>query len=159
MSTFTGEEQATPPPIERVGIVGGGTMGTGIATACLLAGLEVMLVEREEEASSGAKATVGRHLDGSLKRGVIDQQMRDDIDRRFQTSEDFDALGRVDLVIEAVFEDLRVKQGVFKTLDEVTKSRAILATNTSYLDVNRIAEAVGDPSRVLGLHSSRRPTS
>ena len=152
VSTFAGKEQATPFAVEQVGIVGGGTMGTGIATACLLAGLDVTLVERDDDASRKAQATVDRHLDGSLKRGLIDQQKRAEIDGRFETHEGFDALAQVDLVIEAVFEELRVKQDVFKTLDEVTQSTTILATNTSYLDVNRIAEAVVDPSRVLGLH-------
>ncbi len=104
-------KQARPRRLERVGVIGGGTMGAGIAVALLDAGLPVVMVEQ----------------DGA-------------------------ALGDADLVIEAVFEDMDVKQAVFTQLDRVVRPDAVLATNTSYLDVDRIAQATRDPGRVLGLH-------
>jgi len=139
-------------PVEHIGIVGGGTMGAGIATACLLAGLPVTLAERDDSAASRARDTVTDMLAGSVKRGKITAVRRDALLESFTATSKTAALASADLVIEAVFESMEVKAEVFATLDRVCKPGAILATNTSYLDVNAIAAATSRPGDVLGLH-------
>lgn len=141
-----------PRDVRSVGVVGGGTMGAGIAVACLLSGLPVVLVERDEEALAAGLGRIGKTLDASAARGVISAEQRAQLDGQITGATAYDALADVDLVIEAVFEDMDVKKEVFAKLDAACKPEAVLATNTSYLDVNEIAEAVRDPSRVLGLH-------
>ena len=142
-----------PRRIDRVGVVGGGTMGAGIATALLLAGLPVTLVERDAAAADRARATIARNLDGAQRRGKLTAAARDALlDDALTTVLDHDALAQADLVIEAVFEDMAVKAEVFAALDRVCKPGAILATNTSYLDVDRIAAGTGRPQDVIGLH-------
>ena len=147
------EAGATPRSVESVGVIGGGTMGSGIATAALLAGLPVTLVERDGEALARGRATVEKNLAGAVKRGKLAEAKRDAIlsDMLTATTE-FDALAGCDLVIEAVFEDMAVKEDIFRRLDALAKPGAILATNTSYLDVDRIAAATGRPGDVIGLH-------
>jgi 3-hydroxyacyl-CoA dehydrogenase len=127
-------------------------MGAGIATTALLAGRSVVMIERDEAALDRGLGTVRGHLANSLKRGVIDAAGHAARLERLSGATDHAALGTVDLVIEAVFEDMDVKRAVFAELDRTTRPDAILATNTSYLDVNRIAAAVRDPGRVVGLH-------
>ncbi|MDE0698799.1 MAG: 3-hydroxyacyl-CoA dehydrogenase NAD-binding domain-containing protein [Boseongicola sp.] len=138
--------------IASVGVIGGGTMGAGIATAFLRAGYPVHMVEREAGAVGTARKRVQDILEQGRKRGLLAQVQLDSMHNRFRASDRYGDLDEVDLVVEAVFEDIAVKRGVFAQLDEVTKPRAILATNTSYLDVNQIAGAVADPARVIGLH-------
>ncbi len=139
-----------PRDVTRVGVIGGGTMGAGIATACLLAGLTVTLVERDDQAADKARATITGNLDAAVKRGKLDD--RDTALARLHTVTDYAALSDADLAIEAVFEDMDVKKDVFARLDAVLKPGAILATNTSYLDVNEIAQATSRPGDVIGLH-------
>jgi 3-hydroxyacyl-CoA dehydrogenase len=139
-------------PTATVGVVGGGTMGAGIATAALLAGRRVTLVERDDAALARGLATIHTNLDGSVKRGVLDAAGHATALGRLDGSTGYAALADADLVIEAVFEDLAVKAEVFTALDRATRPGAILATNTSYLDVDRIAATVADPGRVVGLH-------
>lgn len=139
-------------PTATVGVVGGGTMGAGIATACLLAGRKVVLIEREDAALERGLGTIRGNLDGSLKRGLVDAARHGEMLGLLSGATDYAALADADLAIEAVFEDLDVKTAVFQALDAATRADAILATNTSYLDVNRIAATVRDPSRVVGLH-------
>lgn len=141
-----------PKEIEECGIVGGGTMGAGIAAAALLAGFQITMLERDTEAAEAGAQRVRKILDGSLSRGLISSQQRAAIGQAFATSIDYTALARCDLVIEAVFEDMAVKKLVFKKLCEVCRPDAILATNTSYLNVNEIAASAKNPERVLGLH-------
>jgi 3-hydroxyacyl-CoA dehydrogenase len=141
-----------PCSIELVGVIGGGTMGAGIATALLLSDMQVVMIERDETALEKGLHTVKYYLRNSLKRGLIDAAKHDQLITRLGGSIKYDALADADLVIEAVFEDMDVKLEVFAKLDAVTKPEAILATNTSYLDVNRIAASVNNPSRVVGLH-------
>ncbi len=144
---------AEPRPVARLGVVGGGTMGQGIAVAALTAGLEVTLIERDAAAAERAGAAVARILEGSVARGKLSAEARDRmLARAFRGATDYQALSDADLVIEAVFEDLAAKQDVFGELDRVCRPGAVLATNTSYLDVNRIAEATGRPGDVIGLH-------
>ncbi|UWQ21524.1 3-hydroxyacyl-CoA dehydrogenase NAD-binding domain-containing protein [Jannaschia sp. W003] len=145
-----GLEGVRPRPVSHVGVVGGGTMGAGIAASCLLAGLRVTLVERDDAAAAKARATVEGILDGAVKRGKMSAAKRKGV--RFETATDYAALGDADLAVEAVFESMDVKRAVFAELDRVMKPGAVLATNTSYLDVNAIAEATSRPGDVLGLH-------
>lgn len=154
---FFAERAAARPPevkgvepraLERAGVVGGGTMGAGIATAMLAAGLPVTLVERDDAAADRAKAAVESLVAAGARRGRI----ADDAARRLTVATDYAALAEADLVIEAVFEDIDAKRAVFARLDEVCRPDAVLSTNTSCLDPGDIAAAAGRPERVLALH-------
>jgi len=127
-------------------------MGAGIATAALLAGRSVTMIERDEAALGRGLETVRGHLAGALKRGKLDEAGHARALGRLSGATDYAAIGAVDIVIEAVFEDMEVKRAVFAELGRAARRDAILATNTSYLDVDLIAAAVADPGRVVGLH-------
>lgn len=143
----------TPRPIAKVGVVGGGTMGAGIATSALLAGLDVTLAEREAQAAEKAAATVQSHLSGAVKRGKLKQDAYDAImGGKFRTTTDYSDFADVDLMIEAVFESMEVKKDVFGQLDAICKPGAILASNTSYLNIDEIAAMTKRPEDVIGLH-------
>ncbi|MCR9283464.1 MAG: 3-hydroxyacyl-CoA dehydrogenase NAD-binding domain-containing protein [Rhodobacteraceae bacterium] len=147
------EATATAREINSVGVIGGGTMGSGIATAILLAGLPVTLTERDQDGLDRGVATITRNLDGAVKRGKLSEAGRDDIlAAKLGTSTDLGALSDADLVIEAVFEDMGVKRDIFQTLDKVCKAGTVLASNTSYLDINEIAASTSRPQDVIGLH-------
>ena len=139
-------------PVGTVGVIGGGTMGAGIAAACLIGGLSVILVERDREAAAAGRGRVEAILGESVARGVLDGAAREAALARLATDTAFGGLGRADLVIEAVFEDMAIKKDVFARLDGATRPDAVLATNTSYLDVNEIASVLADPARAIGLH-------
>lgn len=142
--------KATSRPIARVGVIGGGTMGAGIASLCLMRGLTVTLIERDVSSLAAGSARVRSTLESSARRGLLT-----DLDAtlaRFEAATDDSVLADMDLVIEAVFEDMEVKKQLFRRLDAVTRPDAILATNTSYLDVTEIAACLRDPSRAIGLH-------
>ena len=141
-----------PRDFERIGIIGGGTMGSGIATACLLSNLSVIMIERDQSALEIGLARVRDSLTAGVKRGLMTQQECEQRFAMLSGATEYTALSEADLVVEAVFEDMAVKHDVFKRLDTATKPDAILASNTSYLDVNEIASVVRDPSRVIGLH-------
>jgi len=141
-----------PRPAARVGIVGGGTMGAGIASSCLSAGLNVVLIERDDEALARGRQTVERTFAGAIKRGKLSAEGKDTLMSALSGSTDYADLGGCDLVIEAVFEEISVKRDVFKKLDRHCRPDAILATNTSYLDPREISSALKDSSRFLGLH-------
>ncbi len=142
-----------PRALDAIGVIGGGTMGAGIATAALLAGLSVVMLEMTPEAAQAAKERISKNLGGALKRGKISQEQFEHLTEKALTlSTDYDALKDVDLVIEAVFEDMGVKKEVFGKLDAVCKKGAVLASNTSYLDVNEIAACTSRPEDVIGLH-------
>jgi 3-hydroxyacyl-CoA dehydrogenase len=141
-----------PLPLAQVGVVGGGTMGAGIAAACLLSGLSVTMVERDSNAAQAGHNRVRAILDDSLKRGKLTPAAHSKDMAAFAASDSYEALASADLVIEAAFEDLGVKQAVFAQLDKVVRPEAILASNTSYLDVGAIARDTAHPGRILGLH-------
>ena len=142
-----------PRALQSVGIIGGGTMGAGIATACLLAGMNVVLIEMSDDAAAAAKQRVAGNLAGALKRGKISQEKHDHLlTIALEVSQNYDSLASVDLVIEAVFEDMAVKKEVFGKLDAVCKDGCVLASNTSYLDVDEIAASTSRPADVIGLH-------
>jgi len=143
---------AKPRPIESIGVVGGGTMGAGIAVAVLDAGLPVTMIERDDEALARGRKHVEKVYDGLIAKGRITPDAKDATMARFSGSTSYDALAQADLVIEAVFEDMAVKHAVFAELDRVCKPGAVLATNTSYLDIDEIAAAISRPQDVVGLH-------
>ncbi|MCL4138176.1 UNVERIFIED_CONTAM: hypothetical protein GTU68_052554 [Idotea baltica] len=143
----------TPRALNAIGVIGGGTMGAGIATAALLAKLDIVLIETGAEQAQAARGRIEGNLQGALGRGKITQQQYDFLTTQSLTvATDYAELGNVDLVIEAVFEDMAVKKEVFGKLDAVCKPGAILASNTSYLDVDEIASSTSRPADVIGLH-------
>ncbi|HNP63122.1 MAG TPA: 3-hydroxyacyl-CoA dehydrogenase NAD-binding domain-containing protein [Woeseiaceae bacterium] len=139
-------------PIATVGIIGGGTMGGGIAMSFANAGFTVTLVEIDDEALKRGLAIVERNYAGSVKRGKLSESDAGACRARIRGSTDYASLAEVDLVIEAVFEDPELKKTIFRKLDDVCKSGAILATNTSYQDVDLIAAATSRPQDVIGMH-------
>lgn len=143
---------AKPRPIDSIGVVGGGTMGAGIAVAVLDAGLPVTMIERDDEALARGRKHVEKVYDGLIAKGRITPDAKDATMARLNGSTSYDALAQADLVIEAVFEDMAVKHAVFAELDRVCKPGAVLATNTSYLDIDEIAAAISRPQDVVGLH-------
>ena len=139
-------------PYAQVGIIGAGTMGGGIAMNYLNAGLPVTLVETQQDALDRGVATIRRNYENTAKRGRLTLA---DVESRMvllTPTLSLDALAQSDLIIEAVFEEMAVKKAVFAKLDAIAKPGAILATNTSRLDVNEIASATKRPESVIGLH-------
>ncbi|GGE78921.1 enoyl-CoA hydratase/isomerase family protein [Stappia taiwanensis] len=144
--------EAAPADLGHVGVIGGGTMGAGIAAALLLSGSRVSLIERDEASCAAAAGRITGILEGSHKRGLLDDAGLADATARLETGSDYAALTPCELVIEAVFEDMDVKTEVFARLDAIMAPDAILASNTSYLDVNALAARTARPERVIGLH-------
>jgi 3-hydroxyacyl-CoA dehydrogenase len=145
-------KSASPRAIGTIGVIGGGTMGAGIAVAALDAGLPVTMIERDDASLARGRAHVEKVYDGLIAKGRMTPEAKAQILARFSGSTSYDALAQTDLVIEAVFEDMSVKQAVFAELDRVCKPGAVLATNTSYLDIDAIAASVKRPQDVVGLH-------
>jgi len=139
-------------PIRKVGVIGAGTMGGGIAMNFLSAGIPVTIVEMEEAALSRGTATIRRNYETSAKRGRMSEAQVAGAIGLLTPSLDYADLADCDLVIEAVFESMEIKKEVFGKLDRIVKQGAILASNTSYLDVDEIAAATGRPEFVVGLH-------
>jgi 3-hydroxyacyl-CoA dehydrogenase len=138
--------------IERVAVIGAGTMGGGIAMNFLNAGVPVTILETKQEALDKGLATIRRNYEASLKKGKLSAEKLQQTMALLTPTLNYDDVAQVDLVIEAVFEELAVKQEVFELLDVCMKPGAILATNTSTLDVNRIAAFTNRPQDVVGLH-------
>ena len=142
----------TGAEIKHIAIVGGGLMGCGIATSCLNAGSSVNLIEQNNESANFAKATVTDLLQAAVKRGIINSEQMSARLSRFSVGCDYAKAASADLAIEAIYENLAAKQQVFKQLDALVSHDALLATNTSYLDPNKIFSDVSNPERCLGLH-------
>jgi 3-hydroxyacyl-CoA dehydrogenase len=145
-------EGVGPRPIARVAVVGGGLMGAGIAAASLAVDLPVVLLERDPEAAAAAHGRVADLLAGAVRRGKATEADTAARLARLMATDDIGAAAGADVAIEAVFEDLAAKRAVFTRLAAVLDADALLATNTSYLDPDAIAEGVPRPDRVLGLH-------
>ncbi len=145
-------QAAQPRPVASIAVIGGGTMGAGIAVAALDAGLPVTMIERDADSIARGRANVEKVYNGLVAKGRMTDAARAAVMARYTGSTDYADIAQVDLVIEAVFEDIEVKKAVFRELDRVCKPGAVLATNTSYLDIDAIAAATGRPQDVIGLH-------
>jgi 3-hydroxyacyl-CoA dehydrogenase len=146
-------EGVSPRPVAFVGVIGGGTMGAGIAAATLMAGLDVHMIERDDATAAAGHDRVKRIVDEALaRRKLTPTDHRAILDERFVAGTDLAALRKADLVIEAIVEDLGLKQALFADLDRTLHAGAVLATNTSYLDVARIAAETARGSDIIGLH-------
>ncbi len=147
-----GLEGATPRDVKIIGVLGAGTMGSGIAIACAASGYHVKLFDVNED----ALASGGARIEKSFKRDVEKGRLSDDAARaatdRVVLINSMDALSDADLVIEAVIERMDIKKSVFADLDRITKPGAVLASNTSYLDIDDIASATTRPEDVIGMH-------
>lgn len=143
---------ATPESLGLIGVVGSGTMGGGIAMAFANAGFSVRLFDANADAlKAGLEKIRSLYLASASKGRISEAEALDRFDR-IQPADDWKGFAACDLIIEAVFERMDVKKAVFAELDRVARPEAILATNTSYLDINEIAASTKDPSRILGLH-------
>jgi len=141
-----------PRDIKRAAVIGAGTMGGGISMCFANAGIPVTIVETAQEALDRGLATVKRNYENTVKRGGLSA---DEMERRvklFNGTTDLEAVREADIVVEAVFEEMDLKKQVFGKLDKLAKPDAVLATNTSYLNVNEIAKATARPPSVLGMH-------
>jgi 3-hydroxyacyl-CoA dehydrogenase len=139
-------------PVDSVGIIGGGTMGGGIAMSFANAGIAVTLIEISDEALERGLAIIEKNYAGSVKRGKLSEEEAAACRALITDSTDYAALAEVDMVVEAVFEDPNLKKEIFAKLDGVCKPGAILATNTSYQDVDAIAAVTQRPEDVIGMH-------
>jgi 3-hydroxyacyl-CoA dehydrogenase len=149
---IAGLEGIAPQAVSHVGIAGAGTMGTGIAMCFADAGFTVMLVDRDEQSIERGLERIRANYDRMVASGRIG---KDEARRRIAhiaPATDLSSLANCQLVVEAVFEDIDVKTKIFQELDRILDKDAILASNTSYLDLNRLAAATRRPSRVVGLH-------
>src|SRR5688500_15401205 len=138
--------------IKQVGVIGAGTMGGGISMNFLDAGIPVKILEMKQEALDRGIATIKKNYEAQVKKGKLKQDKYEQRMALLSTTLKYDDLKDADLVIEAVFEEMGVKQKVFETLDATMKTGAILASNTSTLDVNKIASFTKRPQDVVGLH-------
>lgn len=138
--------------IERVGVIGAGTMGIGIAMNFLNAGIPVVMIEMQSQALDRGVATIRKNYDAQVKKGKLQQDRLEARMALLSTTLNYADLAQSDLVIEAVFEEMGVKEAVFKALDAVMKPGAILASNTSTLDLNAIAAFTKRPQDVVGMH-------
>ena len=139
-------------PIRKVGVIGAGTMGGGISMNFLNAGIPVTIVEMKQDALDRGVGTIRRNYDNTAKKGRLTPA---DVDTRMgllTSGLNLEALADCDLVIEAVYENMDIKKDVFRKLDKIAKQGAILASNTSYLNIDEIASVTGRPDHVLGMH-------
>ncbi|MDR2991733.1 MAG: enoyl-CoA hydratase/isomerase family protein [Burkholderiaceae bacterium] len=138
--------------IAKMGVIGAGTMGGGITMNFLNAGIPVTLLEMKQEALDRGVATIRRNYEAQVKKGKLKQDKYEQRMALLHTTLSYDDLKEADMIIEAVFERMDVKEGVFRKLDQIAKPGAILASNTSTLDVDKIAAFTGRPQDVLGTH-------
>ncbi len=145
-------EDTPKRPIKSAAVIGAGTMGGGIAMNFANAGIPVTVLEMKQEALDKGLATVRKNYENTMKKGRLTQQKFDERMGLIKGTLSYDDIKNADIVIEAVFEEMGVKEKVFKKLDEVMKPGAILASNTSTLDVNKIAAFTKRPQDVIGTH-------
>ena len=138
--------------IETVGVVGAGTMGSGIAQVAATAGYDVVVRDVEPELVAEGRERIADSLDRFVSKDALDRESADAALDRIEGTTDLEALADADLVVEAVVEDMSVKQDVFADLDAVTTDHAVLATNTSTLSITTIAAATDRPDQVVGIH-------
>jgi len=145
-------ENTQPRPIHKVGMVGAGTMGGGIAMNFLSAGIPVTIVEMGQDALDRGTGVMRRNYEASAAKGKLTGEQVERAMGLLNPTLDFAALSDCDLIIEAVYENMDVKKDVFSRLDKIARPGAILASNTSYLDLNEIAAATSRPGDVVGMH-------
>lgn len=145
-------KDVAPRAIASAGVIGAGTMGRGIAVSLADSGLPVTVAETSQEALDTGLAEIAKLYDGMVRRGRIVEAEKDRRLARITGAVGLDALGAADLVVEAAFEDLDVKKEIFAGVDAVAKPGAVLATNTSYMDIDAIASVTSRPADVIGLH-------
>ncbi|MFZ4510212.1 MAG: 3-hydroxyacyl-CoA dehydrogenase family protein [Candidatus Nanopelagicales bacterium] len=146
------DASVAPRPVQSLGVVGSGTMATGIAEVLAKGGFDVILVARSESSLARALGTLDKSLEKAVQRGKLEAPDRDAIRARVTGAWSLDSLAQADLVVEAVVEEISVKSALFENLDEICKPGAILATTTSSLPVVELAAATSRPQDVVGLH-------
>jgi len=147
-----GKVPGVPLPVRNVAIIGAGTMGGGIAMACVNAGIPVLLKDTSQEALDRGMATVRMNYERSVKRGRTPQAVMDQRVAMIRPQLTFDGFDQADLIVEAAFESMEVKKQLFAEIDKVAKPECVLATNTSTLDIDAIAAVTSRPQMVVGLH-------
>jgi 3-hydroxyacyl-CoA dehydrogenase len=145
-------EGTEPRPIRKVGVIGAGTMGGGISMNFLSAGIPVTIVEMDSQALDRGTGVMRRNYEASTAKGKLTSEQVEKAMGYLQPTLDFAALADCDLIIEAVYENMDVKKEVFGRIDKIARPGAILASNTSYLDINEIAASISRPEDVLGMH-------
>ena len=138
--------------VKHVGIIGAGTMGGGIAMCFAQSGFRVTLLDQDEDGLDRGLSIIKKNYEISIKRGRLSAEQVEDFLRNLEPTTDWKQLQDVDLVIEAVFENLELKQNVFQKLDEICAADTILASNTSYQSIDALAAATSRPDRVAGMH-------
>ena len=138
--------------INKVGVVGLGTMGAGIAQLCIQAGVPTVACENTPELAERGRAGIQKQLDKAVEKGKLSAEDRDAQLALLEPASDVAALAGCDLVIEAIFENLEVKHDLFRRIEAAVGPDTVLATNTSALSVTEIAAALADPSRMVGMH-------
>ena len=138
--------------VARVGVIGAGQMGNGIAHVCALAGLPVVMLDVKQDALDKAMATMGRNMDRQIHRNLITAEDRSAALARITTSTDYAAFGECDLVIEAATEKEEVKKAVFRTLLPHIKPSCMIASNTSSISITRLGAATDRPGKFIGMH-------
>ena len=145
-------KEVQPRPVKKAGVIGAGTMGGGIAMALANGGIPVTILEMTDDALKRGLGVIEKNYSTSVSRGSLTEEKKAERFGRISGTTDYADLADCDLIIEAVFEEMAVKKEVFGKLDKIARQGAILATNTSYLDVNEIAASTSRPADVLGLH-------
>ena len=138
--------------VRQVGVVGTGTMASGIVEVFAKSGYEVLYVGRSQDKVDGVRATIERSLDKAIQRGKLEESAKEEVLGRLTGSTSLDDLGRADIVVEAIAEDLKIKTTLFENLDEICRPGAILATTTSSLPIIALARVTSRPQDVVGMH-------
>jgi 3-hydroxyacyl-CoA dehydrogenase len=145
-------ENTEPRPVRKVGVIGAGTMGGGISMNFLSAGFPVTIIEMSQEALDRGTGVMRKNYEASAAKGKLTPEQVEKTMGYLQPTLDFAALADCDLIIEAVYENMDVKKEVFGRIDKIAKPGAILASNTSYLNINEIAASISRPADVVGMH-------
>jgi 3-hydroxybutyryl-CoA dehydrogenase len=151
-SPASGPLLAEPPAIARMGVIGAGQMGNGIAHVCALAGLDVMMLDVKDSVLERAKATITRNMDRQVNRSLISEEDKLEALSHIHISTDYAALGEADFVVEAATEKEDVKRSIYKLLTPHLKPSCMLASNTSSISITRLGAATDRPEKFIGMH-------
>ncbi len=149
---YTASADAAAQAVNTVGVIGAGTMGSGIAMCFLNNGFHVVMIDNQQQGLDRGVSIINGLCEDAINKGRMSTEQQHELQKRLTTTVDYSALAEVDLVVEAAFESMDIKKTIFTQLDAVCKPGAILATNTSYLDINEIAAATARPQHVVGMH-------